>query len=170
MWRRCEFWLQVNRLSCVYIFVVRLHLVPFSSLHPWITHVNYGTSKTPTKLQIPFFFLQPPPHCLLSIWSLSMVKHLAHHPIMILQKLCQRGNTRLLIMLSLKSILQALQNKVNVMSQKNKNERWSGRWIMCFRNTRLQGFVNHNPYVGRIGKWRWSSVRFVMLLRGGRSF
>lgn len=119
-------WLQVDRLSFVYMFVLHPHLMPLSSLHPWITHANYGASETPTRLQISVFFLHPPPHCLLSIWSLSMLKHLACHPITIFQKICWRGNTRLLTMLSLKSILQALQNKVNAMNQRRKNKSQSG--------------------------------------------
>jgi hypothetical protein len=53
-------WLQVNRLSYVHMFVVCLHLMPFNSLCPWITHASYGASKTPTKLQILVFFSTPP--------------------------------------------------------------------------------------------------------------
>ncbi len=102
-------WLQVDLLSCVYLFVVCLHFVPFNILHPSITQVIYGVFETPIRFQIlVFFFPQPPPHCLLSIWTLSMLKHSTHHPIMILYKLCWRGNTRLLTLLSFKSILKAL--------------------------------------------------------------
>lgn len=102
--RGVNVWLQVNRVSCVYLFVVCLHLMPFNSLCLWITHASYGTSKTPTRLQILVFFYTPFP-LPIAIWSLSMLKHSTCHPITILQKLCRRGNTRLLSLLSLNSII-----------------------------------------------------------------
>jgi hypothetical protein len=53
-------WLQVNILSCVYLFVVHLHLVHFNSLCPLITQVNYGAFKTFIRFQIMVFFPAPP--------------------------------------------------------------------------------------------------------------
>jgi len=64
-------WLQFNILSCVYLFIVHLHLVPFNSLCPLITQVNYGAFKTLITFQILVFF--PAPHSPLPIINLSHV-------------------------------------------------------------------------------------------------
>jgi len=92
----CTCLLFVYTLCLLVACALELHMLIMAPLKP------------PSGFKFQFFFLHPPPHCLLSIWSLSMSKHSVPHPIMILQKLCRRGNTRLLTMLSLKLILQAL--------------------------------------------------------------
>jgi len=98
-------WLQVNRLFYVYMFVVCLHLMPFNSLCPWITHASYGASKTPTKLQILVFFSTPPSPLLIVNLKPIDVETLNVSPNNNPLETLSKGKHKVLTMLSLKSIL-----------------------------------------------------------------